>query len=872
MPENQYHMPPKLASSFLRWFCKPSLVEDIEGDLMEDFNDHIETKGLRRARFIYFWSVIRFLQPFAIKKMSSSKFNTIMFRNYFKTSLRSIARNKLFSFINIFGLAVSMSVCLLMISILSEVKSYENFHEDASDIYRITNFYKYLEEESGLYASTSVIAGKRLKEEVPGIKSATIMRRNFRDDFVYENQKYALNGIWADEQFFNVFSFEVINGNPQTALLNPKSVVITDETALKIFDQLDVIGETIMKGDEPYQVTAVVKKPPFNSHIKFQILGSFSTLDEQQMQRNSTGWLGWSNMWMNYVYFKTDKGFSIGNIQASLDKISTDQNSREKYTNIQLGTQPILGIMTGPGMYNDLGSPMGSQTLWILGILSLVVILSAGFNYTNLSIARSLRRAKEVGIRKVVGAKKGQVFSQFIVEACLISILSLILAYVVFLLIKPLFLSLNPNMARILQLELTLTTAIYFVVFALVVGLMAGFLPSLVLSRLKAIQALKTSVSTKLFSSVNLRKALIVIQFTLTLGFIISANVAYNQFEHSMNFDKGFDSENILSVRLAGNDPEQVKTLFESIPEIEDISMAAMVLGTGERWGDYLKYKDPLDSTTIYYSSIDQNYIPMFKHEVIAGTNFEREHISGLHSEIIVNETILSRFSIGSPQEAIGEQIQVGTDKMTIIGVVKDFHYAPIDQPIECFGFIQKADDIQLLNLKVSSKNLPIAMDKLKAIWEDLDEVHAFDASFHSEEIARAYDTYELMFTIVTFLAFISVSIACLGLLGMSVYTAETRMKEISIRKVLGATESSLIQLLAKGFMLLLLIAAIIAIPATYYLFDTVILADQMNRISIGINEMGLGVLFIFIIGFLTISSQIWKAARANPSTTLRNE
>lgn len=873
MPENQYHIPPKLASRFLRWFCKPSLVEDIEGDLMEDFNDHIELKGLRSARIIYFWSVLRFLQPFAIKRMSSSKLNLIMFRNYFKTSLRSIARNRLFSFINVFGLAVSMSVCLLMITILTEVKSYDSFHTDASDIYRITNNYKYLDmQDYSLFASTSVIAGKRLKEEIPGIEAATLMRRNFGGDFEIEKQKFALRGIWADNEFFKVFSFDVIYGNAESALSEPKSLVVTDETALKIFNRLDVVGETLMNGEDPYQITAVVKKPPFNSHIRFQILGSFSTLDQRQTETNLAGWHSWTNMWMNYTYFKLQKDYPIANVQASLKDISDDQNSREENTTIELGTQSILNIMTGPQMSNELGTTIGGSALWILGALSLVVILSAGFNYTNLSIARSLRRAKEVGVRKVVGAKRGQIFSQFTIEACIISLFSLLLAYFLFHLIKPLFLSLNRNMSRMLSLEMTVETVIYFLLFAILVGFLAGFLPSLVLSRLRAIQVLKTTSNTKLFSNMSLRKVLIVIQFTLTLGFIISANIAYNQFKYAMNFDKGFQENNILNIELAGNDPEQVKALFERIPEVKDIAMSAMVLGTGERWGDGLKYRDDYDSTTLYYSSIDQNYLPMLGHELLAGTNFQVSPISGKESEVIVNEATLKFFNLGDPQDALGEKLRVGPDWLTIIGVVKDFHYAPIDQPIECFGFRQRLDDIQYLNLEISSTNLPATMDKLKSAWDDFDTVHPFEAKFYSDHLANAYDRYQLIFSIVSFLAFVCVSIAALGLLGMGVYTAETRLKEISIRKVLGATEGSLVQLLVKGFMLLLLIASLIAIPATYYLFDNVILADQVNRISIGFNELSLGVVFVFAIGFFTISSQIWRAARANPSTTLRNE
>lgn len=866
--------PPKWAMRLLEWYCKPELLEDLQGDLYEYFDRNLEAKGKRRARFNYVLDVIKFFKPYTVRKLEilGQLTQFIMFKNYFKTSIRSIVRNKLFSAINVFGLAISMSVCLLMITMFSEVKSYERFHENAGDLYRITNNYSYLDSDPSLFASTSIIAGKRLKEEVPGVDAATIMRRNFNGDFEFDNQKYPLSGIYADNEFFKVFSFEVLSGNPETALLDPKSIVLTDESALKIFNRLDVVGETVMRGEDPYQVTGVVKKPPFNSGIKFQVIGSFSTIEEPQLQTNSTGWLSWTNMWMNYAYFKIQQGYSIKNVQASLDKISADQNERAEHVQIELGTQSILKIMTGPSMSNELGRSMGSEAIIILGILSFIVILSAGFNYTNLSIARSLRRAKEVGIRKVVGARRGQIFSQFTVEACIISMFSLSLAYLLFLVIKPMFLNLDPNMASMLKLEITTENILYFITFALLVGLTAGFVPSLVLSKLKAIQVLKTNSSTQLFSSINLRKVLIVTQFTLALGFIISANIAYQQFKYSMAFDKGFDGENIINIRLADDNPEQVKAIFERIPEVTDIAMSSMVLGTGERWGANLKYTDPLDSTTLYYSSIDQNYIPMLGHEIIAGRNFEAGPTSSNESEIIVNETLLKRFNIGTPRESIGLQIEVDENMLTIVGVVKDFNYIPIDQPIECFGFRQKIDEILLVNLKLKTSNLLETRQKLEATWKDFDSVHPFEAQFYSEQLENSYSRYQLMFTIVSFLAFISISIASLGLLGMGVYTAETRLKEISIRKVLGASEGSLIKLLSKGFMWLLLIASMIAIPATYFLFDAVILSDQVNRAEIGVLELSLGVIVIFVIGFTTIGSQTWKAAKSNPAQTLRSE
>jgi putative ABC transport system permease protein len=518
---------------------------------------------------------------------------------------------------------------------------------------------------------------------------------------------------------------------------------------------------------------------------------------------------------------------------------------------------------------------MNSQILWLLSGLTFIVILSAGFNYTNLSIARSLRRAKEVGVRKVVGASRNQIFSQFMVEAVLISLISLIFATLLFYFIKPGFLNLDEEVQETVNLLTTPTLFIYFIIFTVFVGMMAGLFPAVFLSKLKAVTVLKASGSTRVFGKLNMRKILIVVQFTLSLIFIISATIAYKQYKYSLAFDLGFKTENVLNIRTQGNDANIVASAFASIPEVTGISKAQLVPSTGNLWADRIKFEDPMDSSTLYYNTVDENYIPMFEHVLIAGSNFESRPEQEQEESIILNEYTLKRFNIGTPEEAIGKSIQLGRDagnRLQIIGVVKDFYYGTIGSPVECFGFRYDPDSYQYLNLKISSTDLISTMKKIEGEWKKIDNVHEFQGTFYDERIERAYAEYSVIFTIVGFLAFITVSIAALGLLGMAVYTAETRLKEISIRKVLGATESNLIKLLAKGFMWLLVIAALIAMPITYFLFDTVVLAESVNRINIGIVELFSGVILIFSIGLLTIGSQTYKAAKSNPADTLRSE
>lgn len=869
-------IPPQWADRFLEWYCKASLFEDLQGDLYEHFYRHIEEKGKRKARIIFILNVLRFFRPYTVKKLNipDQLTQVIMFKNYFKTSLRSISRNKLFSAINVFGLAVSMSVCLLMISIFTEISNYDRFHKEVDNLYRINNLHQYMQREQTRFASTSLRLGDRMKAEVPGLEAITLLRRNAGGDATVEENTFPIDALYADEGFFDVLTFDLIRGNSQTALLEPNSIVLTDETAEKLFKSADPLDQILKLGDEDYTVTGIVKKPPFNSHMKFEALVSLSTFKKRMNEDpENTDWNTFASMWTNYIYFRPEKGVSLEDIQARLDVICKEESDKMEHNTIRTTIQPITNIMTGPSnISNQIGNSMGAEVLWVLAGLSFIVILSAAFNYTNLSIARSLRRSKEVGIRKVVGARRGQVFNQFIVEACIISLGSLIIAYFLFFLIKPLFLSLNPQVEDILRLQADLSQIVYFVLFALVVGVLAGLLPALFLSKLKAISVLKADTNTKLFSRITLRKTLLVVQFTLSLIFIIAASIANKQFKYAMNYDLGFDTENILNVNVQGNDPADIEALFSRIPEVEQIARTSHVLSVGSTWGTQMFSEDKLDSGSVYYSRIDHRYIPMLQHQFLAGSNFPAKDAVEKEESIILNEKAIKRFNLGTPAEAIGKIVRFDNDELMIIGVVEDFNNQTIQSEISPFAFRHNPQETYVLSLKLRSDDMVATREKIKAAWESFDEIHEFRGSFYEDNIERAYEEFSILSTIIGFLAFLTICIASLGLLGMGVYTAETRLKEVSIRKVLGASEQSLVKLLSKSFMILLVISAAIALPITYFLFDSVILAEQAYRAPIGIVELTLGVIIIFIIGFVTIGSQTWKAAKANPANTLRTE
>ena len=870
------HKPPRWANRLLEWYCRPELLEDLQGDLHEYYDRNLVLKGPKKAKVNFVLDVFKFMRPYTVKKLEILNHLTtaVMFKNYFKTSIRSIARNKLFSAINVIGLAISMSVCLLAITFLNEIKSYDRFHADGDRIYRVITENQFLERDPGLFASTSILGGKRIQEEVPGIEASVIMTRGFGGDAELGDKRIPISGLHASPGFFDVFSFNLLRGNPETALKDPYSIVLTDETAEKLFGSADPMGQTFKVGEEDiYTVSGIIEKPPHLSHFTFQSLVSFSTYESKRKENpEESYWITWNNIWSNYVYLKLDENSSAAQVTARLDIINNEENEKSDRISNSLSLQRLYDIMQGPDMSNNIGVSMGSTAIWIVLILTFIVILSAGFNYTNLSIARSLRRAKEVGIRKVVGASRGQVFTQFIIEATIISFIALVFAYVLFHFLKPGFLNLEPEIQQTLRLESSAIVFGFFVLFAIAVGFLAGFFPAVFLSKLKAISVLKDAGSTKLFSKLNMRKVLIVIQFTLSLAFIISASIAFKQYKYALAFDLGFNTENVLNIRLQGNDAAQMENVFRAIPEVTEISKSSMLPSVGNRWGANAKFEDPTDSASLYYNVIDHQYLNLMEHNIIAGSNFEDRPTQEEEESVIVNEFTLKRFNIGTPEEAIDKYIEINRQNLRIRGVVKDFQYTTIQDGIGCFGFRYIPERYQILNLKVTTSDPIGLMEKLKATWLEMDDVHEFDATFYDERIQQAYAEFSLMFTIIGFLAFLTISIAALGLLGMGVYTAETRLKEISIRKVLGASERSLITLLAKSFMLLLVISAFIAVPVCYFLFDNVILAESVNRAAIGLPELFLGVIIIFAIGFLTIGSQTWKAARSNPAQTLRNE
>lgn len=809
-----------------------------------------------------------------------------MIGSYIKTSGRSLMRNKLFSFINIVGLAISMAVGLLLIAFVTDLKSYDRFHKNGERVYRITNILTSNGEQRGKYASTSIKTGRLIREKVSGIEEVAIVRSDFSVDAQVGDNVFPIKGLYAEPSLLRIFTFPMLEGNPETALNDPYSIVLTETAAKRLFGNESALGKAIRFDTLDYKVTGVMKAVPFFSHINFEALTSFSTAE--QISKDDINFEAWTSMSLNYVYLLPQENADIASIQSQLDAIAKEENlARDpngyRNTKIQLELLPLYDIVVGEELASmaRVGPHMSPVVLWILGGLALVVILSACFNYTNLSIARAMRRFKEVGLRKAIGAGKSQVRQQFLAEAVMTSLAALFLSYFIFLVLRPELINMAPELQQTVKLELTPPMVLAFILFSIAVGVMAGFMPAVFFSKVSAINALRNVSSVKVFKQISLRRALVVIQYTLTLIFITTTTIGYVQYKDILAFDLGFSTENILNINMQGNKPEELLKELREMPEVTALSRSFIITSVGNAWGGHMKYKDSSDSALVMTNQVDENYLPLHGHKFLAGGNFiARPATSEAASEVIVNEQVLKRLNIGNnnPEEAIGEEItfsnfRVHGRKMTIVGVMQDFHYGKVNNLIEPVAFMfWTPEDRAIVNAKIQSTDMPATMGKIEAIWKKVDPVHPFQAKFYDQEIEDAYSEYSAMIKIIGFLSVLAISIASMGMLGMVVFTTETRLKEIGIRKVMGASSGSLIYLLSRGFLVLLSISALIALPVTYLFVENVVLTNFPYHTPVQVPELFVGLLAVLLIVLIMIGSQTMKAARTDPAEVLKNE
>ncbi|MBS1665022.1 MAG: ABC transporter permease [Bacteroidetes bacterium] len=796
-----------------------------------------------------------------------------MLTSYIRTSGRTIMRSKLFSGINIVGLAFSMSVGLLVIAFVSDLFSYDSTLKNRDRIFRVVSTLVPSGHPSMKLASTSWKAGKLLPQEIPGIESVAILRRGFSGDAKTGAGTVPVSGLYANEGFFDIFSFPLLKGASASALKQPHTLVLTQTTATKLFGHADPMGKIVKFDTVNYTVTGVLEDLPKLSHINFEMLVSLSSID-LTLPTSDGDYMDWNNIFSNYVYVLLSKNTNPASFSTALDRMNNRENASNKDRKALLWLQPLRDIPVGKPMGNEIGPTFNIIGVYTLSGLALIIILSACFNYTNLSIARSLRRSREVGIRKVIGAVRTQIIGQFISESVIISLLALFFGFFIFLLLRSQFLSFHQQLQNTFSLGLSPRLVFYFILLALVVGLIAGVLPALFYSKINAVKVLKDASTLKLFRHLSLRKVLVVVQYTFSLIFITTTVIGYSQYKNFLRFDLGFTTNNILNIEMQGNKDDLLVQKLSNLPYVKGVSKSLIVSSLGSLYGSNIKYQNPSDSALVDLNYIDENYLPLHQYTFLAGRNFLHQPKDAPETEAIVNEELVKRFNIGrnNPARAIGETITIGGKKLIIAGVLKDFHYGTVESKIDPTAFRYSASPGGYLNVKMSDANVTTTMASIESLWKEIDKVHPLDAKFYNDQIEEAYSQFSVILKVIGFFALLAICISSLGLFGMVIYTMEKRVKEISIRKVLGASKGMLMYLLSKGFLFLLLISALIALPLTWLFFEKVVLRQFAYHQPIGFGEIFIGLVLVAGIALVMIGIQTIKIVRSNPAAVLKNE
>jgi putative ABC transport system permease protein len=802
--------------------------------------------------------------------------NKVMIKNYFKIAFRNLYRNKAFSAINIVGLSTGLTCCLLMILYLQHQLSFDTFHEKGHRIVRVIMEYSFGEDRSskGNFTSTKVLPSfkQNFPEVADGVRLSPSKALVRYGDNVF-NEKYFL---YADSTFFNIFSFKLLQGNPKQVLNAPKTLVITQSMARKYFGEENPVGKSLLLGSTlmPYQVTGVVEDCPANSQLKFDFICPFSTLGQSQertyFEANFT----------TYLLLNSEK--AIASLQSKIPNFMKNEMEKEAgnrnsaYVNYEL--EPLTKIHIH-SKFDAIVPNINIKYIYIIGIIALLVLIIACFTYINLSTARSIERAKEVGVRKVTGAYQHQIFWQFISESFVMTIASMLISLGFTALLLPAFNQLAKTDLLFVSIgQPTIVLSALFLI--LTIALLAGSYPAFVLSNFQPIKVLKGAFKTP-NSGIGLRQSLIVFQFVVSVFLIIATIVINSQLHFIQNKNLGYDREHVLLMNLDKkmiDKIDRVKTELKTNPDILAVSKAhespvEIKGGYSMRASEWADDKD----VSVRANPIDDEYIQATGLKLIAGGNINRQDILEASNEgfeknfyhFILNTSATTALG-WKPEEAIGKKVELGGRKGAVRGVVEDFHFTSLHSAIEPL-ILFPGDWATTLLVKTKGQNIAQTIDFVGKKWKELSPQRPFEYRFMDEDYQKMYDSEARIGQVFNVFSAIAIILACLGLFGLSAYAIKQRVKEIGIRKVLGASVSHIVTLLSTDFIKLVLIAVAIAAPIAWWAASKW-LQDFVYRINIGWWIFALAGGLALLIALLTVSFQAVKAAVANPVKSLRTE
>ncbi len=793
-----------------------------------------------------------------------------MFKNYFKIAVRNLLRHKAFSFINILGLAVGLSACFLIFLYVSFETNYDNFHSKADRIYRLVTDIK---TPSDLLktGSTSAPVVINMQRDFPEVESAV---RISGQSFLVKkgNDRFQeKNTIMADSTLFGVFDFPLIYGDKNTALKEPMSIVFSQTAAKKYFGNVNPVGQNVLLTGDAINatITGVMKDIPENSQIKADMIVSMSSEKDINKQSSDSAWGNFG--FTSYLLLKpgTDPKALAAKFPAFIE-MHDGKELKELQETYTFFLEPLRSVY----LYSTRDdSKTGNITnVYIFSIIAIFILLIACINFINLTTARSAERAKEVGVRKVSGAGQFQLVKQFIGESIVISFMAFVAAVLLSSLLLPLFNQLAGKQVSTAFFSHPLYVVSLFFVAALI-GIVAGFYPAIVLSSFQPVAVLKGKFTTS-SKGILLRKGLVIFQFTISIILIIGTIIVYVQLNYMRNQDLGFSKDQTIVIDTNGDkNKDAFKESLSSMPGVLSTSFSSTVPGGGA-YVAYSKVENKtgdMQTTNLDLDFVDFDYINQYKMKVIAGRGFSKAFATDTTQAMIINESAVKFLGYSAPQQAIGKNFEQWGRKGKIIGVIKDFHYRALQEPIKAMSLRIEPQGYQMLSIKLSTNNLLSTIKAIESKWNKIIPARPFEYTFLDESFDKQYRAEDRFGNLFFNFAILAIFISCLGLLGLASYSTIQRTKEIGVRKVLGASVSNIVNLLSADFLKLVLIAFVIASPVAWF-FMNKWLHDFAYRTNISWEVFALAGFVSVLIAFFTISFQSIKAAIANPVKSLRTE
>jgi len=787
-----------------------------------------------------------------------------MLKNLIKTAVRHILKHFGYSVLNILGLTLGISSALFLIIYVADEISYDHYHEKADRIYRVSTTIKEPDDKF-TWIVAQIPFGPQVVHDYPEVQSFVRFIPMPRALYKFEDKEFnEENFFYVDSTLFDIFSYKVIKGEVKSALLAPKKIILTEKIANRYFGKSDPIGKTLTTGNDTYEVTGVIQDVPSNSHFRFDAVASRNNLPKQ---------LGsWGNFGV-YTYLLFPANFDVKAFETKMQGMY-ETYMKPIFGPMNITLSYILEPITRIHLYSTNANepePTGSITyVYIFGIVAIFLVLIAAMNYMNLATARSTKRAREVGLRKVVGSRRSPLVLQFLSESMAFTFISLIISIILIILLLPIF---NHLAGKSFNLQVIYSPVVIISLLAvmIIVGIFGGSYPAFFLSRFSPVTVLKGEITPGSAGSL-FRKILVVIQFTVSVIMIICTLIVFTQLNYLKTMDQGFDQKNVISLQLNGPMSRKYPVLKQGLLENPNVKFVTSTNSSvGEGSGKLIfnvETDQGMAQKGVNFTLVDHDFIETMGIKMVSGRAFQQNMPSDTLSAVVVNETFVNRMGWKDP---IGKKVEAGdanTLRARVICVMKDYHQTGMYNDIESLLMAYRPLN-DIIYIKLSGNETQPTLSFIETKWKEIFPGQPFVYTYLSERFNRQFDADEKRGLIFTMFTILAILIACLGLFGLASYMVEQRTKEIGIRKVFGANENTILRLISRDFLILVSIGIVIAVPVAYY-FMSRWLENYVYRTKIGVPLLLSAALLTILITFITISYKAYQAAIMNPANALK--